>query len=253
MNFAHNGDKTLNLKFSFHKLRLLWKEYQTGVYLTVIFHLCILIAFFGLKIHAVKYEQQLEIAMDFTQEEKEEELEKLARLEREKQNLEREVNQMLSQVRNELRNVAVNEELAAQQSKEQNQVLHENDELQRRIDATRRMMQERPSDEGNIPAEPVKKSDTYTGPSVMSYKLDGRTAYRLPVPVYKCEGGGMVVVNIMVAQRGNVVGALVDVAASAKDPCLQDMAIKAAEMSKFSASTSSKNQLGTITYRFVGQ
>ena len=111
------------------------------------------------------------------------------------------------------------------------------------------------SDEPNQPAPEKKttKEELYTGPSVMSYKLDGRRAYSLPVPVYKCETGGTVVVNIVVAQRGNVASAGVDHAKSAADECLHEAAKRAALLSQFSASESLKSQQGTITYRFVAQ
>jgi len=203
----------------------------------------------GVKLHGVAMQSPLYIEMDYSQEEEQKMLEVL---QREKQLLEAQVNRMLGQTREQLRNVAVNEEWREDPA-QRDRVLDENDELQKKLEATRKLLQQ--SSEPNLPApesEP-KKEELYTGPSVMSYKLEGRRAYSLPVPVYKCEAGGMVVINIVVAQRGNVTSASVDQANSAANDCLHAAAKHAAMLSQFSTSESSKHQQGTITYRFVAQ
>jgi hypothetical protein len=97
------------------------------------------------------------------------------------------------------------------------------------------------------------KSELYTGPSVMSYQLAGRRAFVLPVPVYLCESGGDVVVNIVVARDGSVTGAHVNEKKSAAHPCIREAARQAALLSRFSVSESSKSQQGSITYRFIPQ
>ncbi|MDR0418680.1 MAG: hypothetical protein LBH34_00515 [Prevotellaceae bacterium] len=231
----------------FRKLARLIKEYQVGIYVTVIFHLLAAIALVSFKLHTVIYERQLEITFDFS----EQEAEKIELLELEKRQLERQVNQMLAQVRSELRNVAVNEEL---EDNNRSDVLQENEELQRRIEATREMMRRADELDDAIAVNREKKDEPlYTGPSVMSYRLEGRNAYNLPVPVYKCEGGGDVAVNIMVTQRGTVILADIDAEKSTPDECLWTTAKQAALSSKFNMSRSEKNQKGVITYRFVSQ
>ena len=49
--------------------------------------------------------------------------------------------------------------------------------------------------------------EPYDGPTNIYYKLEYRYHLRLPVPVYKCQGSGVVVVNIVVDQQGRVVQA----------------------------------------------
>jgi TonB family protein len=73
------------------------------------------------------------------------------------------------------------------------------------------------------------------------------------VPVYLCESGGDVVVNIAVARDGSVTSANVDGKKSAAHPCIREAARQAALLSRFSASDLSKSQQGVITYRFVPQ
>ena len=103
-----------------------------------------------------------------------------------------------------------------------------------------------------------KKEDTkkkeYSGPSVVSYNLDGRKASHLNIPAYRCYGSGDVTVIITVNNSGQVTGAKVLDEVSASDRCLRDFAIRAARLSRFSASsTAPHNQTGEILYRFIAQ
>ena len=101
--------------------------------------------------------------------------------------------------------------------------------------------------------EPPKKN-AYTGPSVVSYSLDGRKASRLSIPAYRCMGAGYVTVIITVDPSGNVVNAKVQEDVSSEDRCLRDFAVRAARGSKFSASaTAAPRQSGNIVYLFVAQ
>jgi len=47
----------------------------------------------------------------------------------------------------------------------------------------------------------------YSGPTRIYYVLEGRTHRYLPLPIYKCEGNGKVVLGIVVDQRGFVLSA----------------------------------------------
>ena len=94
----------------------------------------------------------------------------------------------------------------------------------------------------------------YSGPSVLSYTLDGRKASHLKIPAYRCYGSGDVTVIITVNNAGMVVGAKVLDAVSSSDACLRNYAIRAARLSRFSASqTAPPNQTGEILYRFIAQ
>ena len=105
----------------------------------------------------------------------------------------------------------------------------------------------------NRPPE-KKQTQAYSGPSVLSWSLDGRKASRLPIPAYRCYGAGEVTVIITVNNRGDVINAKVDNDVSTQDGCLRTFAVRAARLSKFSSSTSAPaRQMGTITYAFIAQ
>ncbi len=100
-----------------------------------------------------------------------------------------------------------------------------------------------------------KKTDkAYSGPSVLSYNLEGRKASHLPIPAYRCYGAGDVTVIITVNPQGTVVAAKVLDEVSSNDNCLRNFAVRAARLSKFSASaTAPAKQTGEILYRFIAQ
>ena len=99
-----------------------------------------------------------------------------------------------------------------------------------------------------------EKPRPYSGPSVLSWSLDGRNASHLPIPAYRCYGAGEVTVIITVNNRGDVVNAKVDDKLSTPDGCLRTFAVRAARLSRFSASSSAPaRQMGTITYAFIAQ
>ena len=99
--------------------------------------------------------------------------------------------------------------------------------------------------------EPKKE---YSGPSVVSYNLDGRKASTLKIPAYRCYGSGDVTVIITVDNQGTVVNAKVMEEISSDDSCLRNFALRAARLSKFSASTTAPaRQSGEILYRFIAQ
>jgi len=74
------------------------------------------------------------------------------------------------------------------------------------------------------------------------------------IPIYKCEGAEIVIVEITVNQDGDVTNANIDRAKSMKDDCLLDAAYKAASKSKFNDDAkATSRQKGKITYMFVAQ
>ena len=106
------------------------------------------------------------------------------------------------------------------------------------------------------PSQPneTTKAASYKGPSVVSYELDGRKASRLSIPAYRCLGAGHVTVIITVDPSGRVLNAKVHDEASSDDKCLRDFAVRAARLSRFSASgTAPARQAGNIVYLFVAQ
>lgn len=100
-----------------------------------------------------------------------------------------------------------------------------------------------------------KMAANFQGPTRIYYDLQGRNHTYLPIPIYKCQGSGKVVLVIEVNQRGNVENATVaEGQSTAKDECLLETAIGAALVSRFESNLNApKIQKGTLTYIFVAQ
>lgn len=233
------------------------KEKKVGFYSTIIFHLVVLIIFLLTAIHGIVSEET-SFVLDFS---KLEEIEKIEKLEELKQQASKELDDLLSgRASNSYRNVAVdrsNQPLRDDRFKNPNQVYDEARELQRKLDASRAAaLREQGSDDvaSNNENLPKENAQQYKGPSVISYTLDGRKAISLPVPAYKCQGGGDVSVQITVNRKGYVVAAQVIESVSSSDECIVRSAIAAAKRSRFRASTTApEKQVGEIVYRFIAQ
>jgi len=91
----------------------------------------------------------------------------------------------------------------------------------------------------------------------ITYYLKNRTEgiIGLNNPIYVCQGGGIVVVNITVNRFGEVISASINSAkTNTKDKCLQEAAKDAAFTSTFNEDiAAASKQTGTITYNFIGQ
>jgi hypothetical protein len=95
----------------------------------------------------------------------------------------------------------------------------------------------------------------YKGPTRIYYDLFGRNHLYLPIPIYKCEGSGKVVLTIEVDQNGVVQKAqIVERESTVTDQCLVETAINTALLSRFNPdSNASRIQIGSLTYQFVAQ
>lgn len=104
-------------------------------------------------------------------------------------------------------------------------------------------------------SESQEMAANYQGPTRIYYDLPGRNHTYLPVPIYKCQGAGKVVLRIEVTQRGIVESAKVITAeSSTSDPCLTETAVRTALISRFNSDISApKTVTGTLTYHFVAQ
>ena len=86
------------------------------------------------------------------------------------------------------------------------------------------------------------------------FSLSGRSlAGRLPLPEYKSQEQGKVVVDIVVDKDGNVTNATLAKGSTTLDNTLVDAALKAARKAKFTPKPDSPVQRGTITYIFKVQ
>jgi hypothetical protein len=100
-----------------------------------------------------------------------------------------------------------------------------------------------------------KMASNYKGPTRIYYDLIGRNHLYLPIPIYKCQGSGKVVLSIEVDQNGNVQKAqIASRESTASDPCLIETAINTALASRFNPDANSPRiEIGTLTYQFVAQ
>lgn len=238
-----------------------WGKHRIGILVTVIFHLLLAISFLGMKISTRSEYYGSSIEMDFQEEEtptpeKELPTEPVLPPDAYREDLESEA----------IRNFAVdasekelNADLADEKNIDAEKLYREANQLKEAMEKNRELFEEAQNviDEAipNTPQKeiPKEKIGQYKGPTVVSYYLKGRKALRLPVPSYKCEMGGQVVVTITVAANGRVIHASIDKSKSVNDACIANAAIEAALTSRFTASATQKKQQGSITYLFVPQ
>jgi hypothetical protein len=88
--------------------------------------------------------------------------------------------------------------------------------------------------------------------SSVSYSLKNRADLKLPPPIYLCDTGGKIIVNITVNSFGYVTDAYINTTSSSKNQCLIDTAIAYAENALFSKANQN-SQIGSITYYFMSK
>ncbi|MDD7010261.1 MAG: energy transducer TonB [Candidatus Cryptobacteroides sp.] len=239
------------------------KEDKAGLYLTVIVHLAVLIV---LLLYGIGYSLSREntFVLDFSRQEEIERMqEEIQRLQKEaelKESIAQKLQQELGGSQSsDIRNVAVDRAALRDDRGTDAEKLYKDAE---RLAKELNQGYEVPNEENS--AVLTKKNDTashtdtqdrkYSGPSVISYELEGRKASTLPIPAYRCYGAGEVKVLISVNPSGTVISAKVDEASSSEDSCLRSFAVRAARLSKFSAkSDAPAKQSGYIIYSFVAQ
>jgi len=231
-------------------------DQKAGLYITAIIHVAVIIV---LLLVRIGYEVQREnsFVLDFSQQEEQERI-------REERELKKNAAQLLENLISAsagvpIRNVTVDRsQLKDDRGTNADELYREAERLAQDLKDGQNRVQENPED---YVASPVQQKEDkkaepkpYSGPSVLSWSLDGRKASHLPIPAYRCYGAGEVTIVITVDNRGTVVNAKVDEGVSTADNCLRTFAVRAARLSRFSASqTAPARQIGTITYAFIAQ
>lgn len=228
-------------------------ETKAGLYITAIVHVAVIIVLLLVQIGSA-WKKEQSFVLDFTKME-----------EQERQEQEKAFKEMTAEKLEELiaaaqsipiRNVTVDRSaLKDDRGTDAEELYKEADRLAKELkDGQKQII------EDEIVAAPVKKEEKrqetkpYSGPSVLSWSLEGRKASHLPIPAYRCYGAGEVTVMIAVNNKGDVMSAKVNEDISTNDNCLRTFAIRAARLSKFSSSqTAPAKQMGTITYAFIAQ
>lgn len=231
-------------------------DQKAGIYITVSVHLAVIIVLLLIRI-GQEIQRENSFLLDFTQQEEKERREEEARL----QELTAEQLEELIAAAQAIpiRNVAVDRSaLKDDRGTNADELYKEAERLAQELkDGQNRQVEDQDAFASAEPEKPQPEkaqAKPYSGPSVLSWSLDGRKATHLPIPAYRCYGAGEVVVIIAVNNRGDVVNAKVDDDVSSTDGCLRNFAVRAARLSKFSSSTSAPaRQMGSITYAFIAQ
>ena len=239
------------------------KESKAGLLITVIFHLTVIIVLLLYQIDATVRREE-SFVIDFSKQEeierqiKEmEEMEKeIAKLESIRQKLEQKISSS-----SPVKNIAVDKGafLKDDRGTDAEQLYKDAERLAQELkngksNAYDEKFNDDAVDLGKGSSGSKSSDSVYSGPSVVGYKLDGRKASKLPIPAYRCYGGGDVTVIIIVNPQGMVVDAQVMEDISSTDQCLRKFAIRAARLSRFSqSSTAPARQVGEIVYKFVAQ
>lgn len=237
------------------------KEDKAGIHLTIIVHLVVLIVLLALGIGSQLKEENT-FVLDFT---REEELEKQQKEEEIRRSMEDRVEDMVAAARSEgsrVKNVAVSRNLSDDRhSKAETDKLYADAaRLAGDLKAGYKPGVEEDARQETVDIDKLSGKDKerqqmqYSGPSVLSWTLEGRKASHLPIPAYRCYGAGEVTVAISVDQQGKVQTAHIVDNVSTGDECLRAFALKAARLSRFNRDTSAPlRQAGTITYAFIAQ
>ena len=237
------------------------QENRAGLYLTVIFHLPVIIVLLLYSIDSTLKREE-SFVLDFS---KQEEIERREKEEVMKQDISQKLEDMIAAARQQtsgqIRNIAVDAgaQLRDDRGTDADQLYKDAERLARELKNGQKDGIEEDASDETVEMQHQKKPDNsqqkaYSGPSVLSYTLDGRKASHLPIPAYRCYGAGDVTVIITVNPQGQVINAQIMEEISSSDDCLRKFAIRAARLSRFSASnTAPTKQTGEIVYRFIAQ
>ena len=243
-------------------MKKLQSEDKAGLYITVIVHLAVIIVLLAGRIGA-SLGRENSFVIDFSREEALERRMLEEKRQEEEAAWDEEISRKLEEMiagndASQYRNVAVNRSaLKDDRGTDTDQLYKDAERLAK--DLRDGVEADEPDDNyvevNNKSTKPSeKKQAEYSGPSVVSYTLDGRKASSLPIPAYRCYGGGMVTVIITVDNSGRVVNAKVQEGVSSTDRCLREFAVRAARMSRFSSDPKAPpRQTGDIVYMFIAQ
>ena len=237
------------------------KENRAGLYITVIFHLTVIIVLLAVGIDST-LKRENTFVLDFS---KQEEMERQEKEMEFREDISKKLDELIEASRNtpssQIRNIAVDSRSSLKDDRgtDAEQLYKDAERLAAELKNGQKDAIEEDAREETVEMPSDKKKDEsnqkeYSGPSVVSYSLEGRKASHLNIPAYRCYGEGDVTVIITVDNSGRVVNAKVLDAVSSEDQCLRNFAVRAARLSRFSASqTAPSRQSGEILYRFIAQ
>ena len=198
------------------------------------------------------------MVFDFSRQEEKEKLEKERAF---KEDISRQLDKMLGEYspQEKTRNIAVDEssQLKDDRGTDAQKLYNDADKLASKLKNGKKPAIEEDMCEERVDLNSNQKStkeSEYKGPSVVSYKLDGRKASHLYIPAYRCQNAGEITVIITVDNSGRVTEAKIYDDISSEDRCLREYALRAAKSSRFSIKRDAPHkQKGEIVYRFIAQ
>lgn len=228
-----------------------------GILGTIIFHLLIANVFMYIRLSSLKSKEHIEFVVNF---EELPENEQILPKDEKKDFIKNELQQFEEQQQRS--NIAVNkandkmaEQLSTEKYIEQVKQEYNIEDLFPENEIEKNFFPEINMNEKKK-ENPSDERKEFSGPTNITYYLENRHDRYLHVPVYKCLGGGKVVLSIIVDQKGYVVSSDVqEVISDRNDPeCLIESAKDALVRSRFNTDFKADNrQKGTITYLFVSQ
>lgn len=230
-------------------------DHRVGLFVVIIVYLLVAITFMSAKVFISQNEYYNTIVVDF-QDNKPDPMEEIER--------KRIVDVFnYENVQNVVSNEnALNEELKDNIGTNAKEIYDEADAVAGRIRANREnynrsIGQQLDTSTEEDKGDEDKKTDVKVkGRVTVSFSFTNpvRTSQKLYIPAYRCEGGGEVTVIATLNRNGNVTSASVDKSISSSDRCLCEMAVEAAQKSRFNIDSSAPDRhRGTITYIFIPQ
>jgi hypothetical protein len=246
-------------------LRTLIGNNINGILGTIAFHMLILILFLLLRISYKTNHPQL-IELNFDQENPQELLKKLDIEAKEKAAMMKNIDLMADGLIR--RNIAVNVTDKTEDDINTDKFIKQFTD-ENKLEGFKKMLNPnqnftKPADKSDNEAILLKKNENetptgskqiYKGPTNIYCNLEKRTAVYVPVPVYKCEGSGKIVVEITVNSEGIVIATnILKHESSINDECLNNTATSYASITMFNRDPKAPSkQKGSITYLFVPQ
>lgn len=248
----------LNLPFTRKKVDVgVWAyDHRVSILVTVVAYVVFGVAFVAADVIIERKNSQAEMVIDLTDfEALQEELKRA-------QELNRLLNERYEEVdtSNRISNENALDESLEDHRTDAREIYAEADEVQQRVrnnaaDYALGLQREREILNQRYEGEEIENRKV-RGNVTVSYSLSEpvRYALKMSVPAYMCEGGGTVVVEIVVNPSGEVVACKVDDALSERNSCLREAALSKAGEALFNADSSAPaRQKGVVEYQFVAQ
>jgi TonB family protein len=230
------------------------KNIISAILATILVHLMILIACLIFRIHKEKTIRQEQIVIEFDMDV----FNAMQQSIKENKPPEKPENNYLSQ--DDVKNIAVNTADKIEQEISTDKYIKEVKEELGIKDPTPPKEVITTADEKSISVEKniykpsvKEKIVTYKGPTRITCFLENRKIRYTQVPVYICQGGGTVIVAIIVDPKGQVIDASIE-STNSNEECFSEAALQAAKLTLFSIDLNAEpREKGTLSYEFVPQ